>query len=71
MKMQNKSVEDSKKILEINPNHSMIKKLSKSLDKLNHKKVSNLLLDNAYILDGNIVKNPSEFIENLTEIFVK
>ena len=71
MKMHNKSMENNKKILEINPNHEMIKKLSNSLTKLDHKKISNLLMDQANILDGNIVSNPSKYIENLTEILIK
>ena len=37
MKMHNKSTPESKKILEINPNHPMIIKLSGKLDKVDHK----------------------------------
>ena len=70
MKMHNRSIEDNKKILEINPNHEMIKKLSNSLTKLDHKKISNLLMDQANILDGNIISNPSKYIENLTELLI-
>ena len=70
MKMHNRSMEDNKKILEINPNHKMIKNLSNSLTKLDHEKISNLLMDQANILDGNIVTNPSKYIENLTELFI-
>jgi len=70
MKMHNKTMGDNKKILEINPNHEMIKKLSNSLKKLDHKKISNLLMDQANILDGNNITNPSNYIENLTELFV-
>ena len=41
------------------------------LTKINHKKASNLILDQANILDGNILSNPSAYLENLTEIFIK
>ena len=71
MKMHNKSTPDSKKILEINPEHPMIIKISESLTKVDHKKISNLLLDQANILDGNILSNPSGFIESLTDLFIK
>ena len=71
MKIHNKSMPESKKILEINPNHPMIKKLSESLNKINHKKLSFLLLDQANILDGNIINNPTNYIESLTELFIK
>ena len=70
MKMHNKSSPESKKILEINAEHPMILKISESLDKSNHKKISNLLLDQANILDGNILSNPSGYIESLTDLFI-
>ena len=70
MKMQNKSMQSNKKILEINPNHNMIKKLSKSLTKLDHKKISRMLIDQANILDGNIIKDPAKYTEILTELLI-
>ena len=71
MKMHNQKAPNSKKILEINPNHPMIINLSNNLTKIDHKKMSNLILDQANILDGNILSNPSGYLENLTEIFIK
>ena len=49
----------------------MILNLSQNLTKIDHKKASNLILDQANILDGNILSNPSDYLENLTEIFIK
>ena len=49
----------------------MIVNLSQNLTKIDHKKASNLVLDQANILDGNILSNPSAYLENLTEIFIK
>jgi len=71
MKMHNKDAPNSKKILEINSEHPMIVKISQSLIKSDHKKISNLLLDQANILDGNILSNPSGYMETLTELFIK
>ena len=71
MKMHNKKTQDSKKILEINPDHPMIIKLSETLTKVDHKKLSNLLLDQANILDGNVLSNPTSYIESLTDLFIK
>ena len=70
MKMHNQKTPTSKKILEINSDHPMIIKISENLKKINHKKAANLLLDQANILDGNTLSNPSEYIENLTELFI-
>ena len=71
MKMHNKTMPDTKKILEINPIHPMIIKLSESLTKIDHKKLSSLLLDQANILDGNILTNPTNYIDSLTELFIQ
>ncbi len=71
MKMHNQKTPVSKKILEVNPSHPMIVNLANNLTKVDHKKMSNLLLDQANILDGNILSNPSGYLENLTEIFIK
>ncbi len=71
MKMHNKQTPDSKKILEINADHPMIIKLSENLTKFDQKKLSILLLDQANILDGNILSNPTNYIESLTELFIK
>ena len=70
MKLHNQKTEETKKILEINAEHPMILKISESLNKLDHKKIATLLLDQANILDGNILSNPSGYITSLTEIFI-
>ena len=71
MKIHNKSMPESKKILEINPKHPMIEKISKKLNEVDHKKVSMLILDQANILEGNVLSNPSNYLESLTELFIK
>ena len=71
MKIHNKNLPDNKKIMEINPKHPMIIKISNNLNKIDHKKVSSLLLDQANILEGNVLSNPSNYIESLTELFIK
>ena len=43
MKLHNQKTPESKKILELNANHPMIIKISESLTKIDHKKISNLL----------------------------
>jgi molecular chaperone HtpG len=71
MKMHNQKTPDSKKILEINSDHPMIIKISENLNKFDHKKVSHVILDQANILDGNILSNPAAYIESLTDLFIK
>ena len=71
MKMHNQKTPDSKKILEINADHPMIIKISDNLNEFDHKKISQIILDQANILDGNVLSNPSKYMESLTELFIK
>jgi len=71
MKMHNQKTPDSKKILEINADHPMIIKISQNLNVFDHKRVSQIILDQANILDGNILSNPTGYMESLTELFIK
>ncbi|MFL2510072.1 MAG: molecular chaperone HtpG [Alphaproteobacteria bacterium] len=71
MKMHNQKTPESKKVLEINAEHPMIVKISENLNNFNHKKVSQMILDQANILDGNILSNPTSYMENLTDLFIK
>ena len=71
MKMHNQKTPDSKKILEINAEHPMIVRISENLTNFDHKKISQIILDQANILDGNILSNPTGYIESLTELFIK
>ncbi len=71
MKMHNQKTPDSKKILEINADHPMIIKISQNLSNFDHKKTSQVILDQANILDGNILSNPTGYMESLTELFIK
>ena len=71
MKMHNQKTPESKKVLEINAEHPMIVKISENLDNFDHKKISQIILDQANILDGNILSNPTSYTENLTDLFIK
>ena len=71
MKMHNQKTPDSKKILEINAEHPMMVKISENLGVFDHKKIAQIILDQANILDGNVLSNPSGYMESLTELFIK
>ena len=71
MKMHNQKTPDSKKILEINAEHPMIVKISENLSSFDHKKISQVILDQANILDGNVLSNPTGYMESITELFIK
>ena len=71
MKMHNQKTPDSKKILEINAEHPMMVKISQNLSVFDHKKIAQIILDQANILDGNVLSNPSGYMESLTDLFIK
>ena len=71
MKMHNQKTPNSKKILEINADHPMIIKISENLNNFDHKKISQIILDQANILDGNVLSNPVSYVERLTDLFIK
>ena len=49
----------------------MYVKISQNLSNFDHKKISQIVLDQANILDGNVLSNPSNYMESLTELFIK
>lgn len=60
-----------KPILEINPDHKIIKKLKKVEEKKLFEDISLLLLDQAVLIGGGEIKNPSTFIKTLNKVMEK
>ena len=58
-----------KPILEINPNHEIIKKLAQN--KVMIGEISELVLDMAILSEGQNLENPAEFIANLNKFIAK
>ena len=63
--------QDVKPILEINPSHAIIKKLSGMRKNKSFDDVSQLLLDQAILLEGAKLKNPTDFVNRLNMILSK
>ena len=60
--------QDIKPILEINPSHAIILKLKGMKKSKSFDDISQLLLDQAVLLEGAKLKNPAEFVERLNTI---
>lgn len=60
-----------KPILEINPNHEIVKKMEESSDEDLVKDASQLLLDQAMMVEGMELKDPSEFAKRLNRVISK
>ena len=63
-----KNVPEAKPILEINPDHAIVKKLAESEDKRLTEDISRLLLEQALIVEGAELGNPAEFAKRLNRI---
>ncbi len=69
--MGQKNMPDFKPILEINPEHEIIRKLSGSEDAAVINDVSYLLLEQALLIEGVELKSPSEFVKRLNRVMGK
>ena len=60
--------QDIKPILEINPSHAIIKKMKSMKKGKGFDDISQLLFDQAILLEGAKLKNPTEFVNRLNTI---
>ncbi len=60
-----------KPILEINPNHTIVKNLNDLKDDLLFEDISRLLLEQAMLIEGVEIKNPALFVKRINNIMTK
>ncbi len=60
--------QDIKPILEINPSHAIIKKMKSMKKSKGFENISQLLFDQAMLLEGAKLKNPTDFVNRLNTI---
>ena len=58
-------------ILEVNPDHAILQRIAEISDEEMVKDVSNILLDQAMLAEGVMIKNPAEFASRLSEVLAK
>jgi len=69
---QDTGMSDIKPILEVNPTHPIVVKLSeKKQDNATLEDVSNLLLEQALLVEGAEVKKPADFVKRLNRVLEK
>lgn len=69
--MGQKNIPDFKPILEINPDHEIIKKLENTEDTAVIEDICYLLLEQALLIEGVELKSPSEFVKRLNRVMGK
>ena len=66
--MGQKEMPDFKPILEVNPQHDIVKKIADTSDDLFVEDLSFLLLEQAKIMEGEEIKKPADFVKRLNRI---
>jgi len=61
-------MQDFKPILEINPNHEIVKKLQDTSEEATIEDISHLLLEQALLIEGVELKSPSQFVQRLNRV---
>lgn len=67
LKIQQNYAGGNKPVLEINADHSLIQKLKNATDENLHH-AADLLMDQALIIQGEPIKNPSQFVKSMTQL---
>jgi len=62
---------DFKPVLEVNPGHEIVKRLSETTDKAVIEDISFLLLEQAMIIEGVELKSPTQFVKRLNRVMEK
>lgn len=70
MKAAGHAVPSSKPILEINPEHPLIKKLDKEIDVQRLEDWAHILLDQAILAEGGHLENSGQFVQRLNKMFL-
>ena len=71
MKQAGHEVPASKPVLEINPVHSMIKRMESEQDETLFNDWAGVLLDQAIIAEGGQLENPADFVRRLNHLLLK
>ncbi len=58
-------------ILEVNPEHSIVKKIGETEDDQFASDLSAILLDQAYLVEGVMIKEPADFVRRLNEALAR
>ncbi|MDP2763118.1 MAG: molecular chaperone HtpG, partial [Enterobacteriaceae bacterium] len=71
MKAAGQNIANSKSILELNPNHLLIKLLNSETSKEKFNDLSKILLDQAILAEGGQLKDPINFVKRFNSFLVK
>lgn len=71
MEQMGQAIPQQKPVLELNPNHSLVKKLDGFSDDEKIKQWSLFLLEQAQLAEGDQLENPAEFIKRMNSLLVE
>jgi len=70
MRASGQELPQSKPVLEINPEHNLLKMIETELEQTKIDLIANVLLDQAMISEGLPLENPAQFIKNINQLLV-
>nr|CRH05169.1 Chaperone protein htpG [Candidatus Magnetococcus massalia] len=68
LKEAGQSVPESKRILEINPDHPLVKRLKDESDETRFGDIAHVVHDQALLSEGGSLKDPAQFVKRLNEL---
>ena len=71
MQAAGQNITKNKPILEVNPDHLLIKQLQSEKDKTKFEQWTNILFEEALLAEGGKLENPASFVKRLNDLFLQ
>ncbi|MBX3708791.1 MAG: molecular chaperone HtpG [Gammaproteobacteria bacterium] len=71
LKAAGQSVNEAKPILELNPDHAIVRKLHQGLDEETLKEWTQILFDQALLAEGSTLSDPSIFVQRINKLWME
>ena len=70
LKASGQEIPDAKRILEVNPEHALVDRLSGTEDQQAFEKLAHILLDQAALVENGRLDDPSAFVNRINELLL-
>ncbi len=70
LKAAGQNAPDSKPILELNPQHKLVKRMEGETDEAKFKDLAHLVLDQAILAEGGQLNDPASFVRRMNDLFL-
>ncbi len=70
LKASGQEIPDAKRILEVNPDHALVNRLTETEDQQAFEKLAYILLDQAALVENGRLEDPSAFVNRINELLL-